>query len=69
VVFYDHFHWGFALPASSFLHQFLDYFSLQPHHLGANAVMTLAAFTALCEAYLGTWPNIELLRWLIYFKT
>jgi hypothetical protein len=32
-------------------------------------MMTLAAFAALCEAYLGIWPNIELFRRLIYFKT
>jgi hypothetical protein len=53
VVFYDHFPRGFTLPASSFLRQFLDHFHLQPHHIGANAMMTLAAFVALCEAYLG----------------
>jgi hypothetical protein len=69
VVFYDHFPWGFALPASSFMRQFLDHFHLQPHHLGANAMMTLAAFAALCEAYLGIWPNVELFRRLVYFKT
>jgi hypothetical protein len=69
VVFYDHFPQGFALPVSSFLRQFLDYFRLQPHHIGANTMMTLATFAALCEAYLGIWPNVELFRWLIYFKT
>jgi hypothetical protein len=69
VVFYDHFPRGFALPVSDFLHQFMDHFHLQPHHIGANAMMTLAAFAALCEAYLGIWPNVELFRRLIYFKT
>jgi hypothetical protein len=69
VVFYDHFPRGFALPASNFLQQFMDHFHLQPHHIGANAMMTLAAFAALCEAYLGIWPNIELFHRLIYFKT
>jgi hypothetical protein len=69
VVFYDHFPRNFALPASSFLHQFLDHFHLQPHHIGANAMMMLAAFVALCEAYLSIWPNVELFRRLIYFKT
>jgi hypothetical protein len=69
VVFYDHFPRGFALPASSFMRQFLDHFHLQPHHLGANAMMTLAAFAALCEAYFGFWPNVELFCRLIYFKT
>jgi hypothetical protein len=31
--------------------------------------MTLAAFATLCEVYLGIWPNVELFRRLIYFKT
>jgi hypothetical protein len=53
VVFYDHFPRGFALPASNFLRQFMDHFHLQPHHIGANAMMILAAFATLCEAYLG----------------
>jgi hypothetical protein len=69
VVFYDNFPRGFALPASNFLRQFMDHFHLQPHHIGANAMMTLATFATLCEAYLGIWPNVELFRWLIYFKT
>jgi hypothetical protein len=69
VVFYDHFPRGFALPISSFLRQFLDYFRLQPHHIGANAMMILFEFATLCKAYLGIWPNVELFRRLIYFKT
>jgi hypothetical protein len=69
VVFYDHFPRGFALPASNFLRQFMDHFHLQPHHIGANAMMTLAVFATLCEAYLGIWPNVKLFQRLIYFKT
>jgi hypothetical protein len=69
VVFYDHFPRGFALPVSSFMRLFLDHFRLQPHHIGANAMMILSALATLCEAYLGIWPNVELFRWLIYFKT
>jgi hypothetical protein len=69
VVFYDHFPRGFALPASSFMCQFLDHFHLQPHHIVANAMMTLGTFAALCEAYVGIWPNVELFHRLIYFKT
>jgi hypothetical protein len=51
------------------MRQFLDHFHLQPHHIGANVMMTLAAFATLCEAYLGIWPNVELFRRLIFFKT
>jgi hypothetical protein len=60
VVFFEHFRRGFVLPASNFLWQFLDHFHLQPHHIGANAMMTLSAFAVLYEAYLGIWPNVEL---------
>jgi hypothetical protein len=69
VVLYDHFPRGFTLPASDFLRQFPDHFHLQPHHIGANAMMTLAGFATLCEAYLGIWPSVELFQRLIYFKT
>jgi hypothetical protein len=62
VAFYDHFPRGFALPTSDFSRQILDHFHLQLHHIGVNAMMTLAAFAALCEAYLGIWPNVELFR-------
>jgi hypothetical protein len=51
------------------MRQFLDHFHLQPHHIGANAMMVLSAFTTLCEAYLGIWPNVELFCRLIFFKT
>ena len=34
VVFVDHLERGLALPVSPFFRQFLDYFVLQPHHLG-----------------------------------
>jgi hypothetical protein len=51
------------------MHQFLDHFHLQPHHIGANMMMVLSAFATLCEAYLGIWPNVELFRRLIFFKT
>jgi hypothetical protein len=31
----------------------MDHFHLQLHHIGANVMMTLVTFVALCEAYLG----------------
>jgi hypothetical protein len=69
VVFFEHFRRGFALPASNFLRQFWDHFHLQTHHIEANAMMTLSAFATLYEAYLSNWPNVELFRRLLYFKT
>lgn len=51
VVFLAHFERGFALPASDFTRKFLDFFGLLPHHLPANAILTLSAFVTCCEAY------------------
>jgi hypothetical protein len=69
VIFFEHFRRGFALPARSFLRQFLDRFHLQPHHIGVNAVMALSALASLCEAYLGIWPNLKLFTRLFFLKT
>ena len=65
VVFTSHFARGFGLPASSFFRRFLDYFRMQPHHLGANVVMLLSSFVCFCEGYLGIRPSIGL--WLCFF--
>jgi hypothetical protein len=69
VVFFKHFRRGFSLPANSYLQQFLDHFHLKPHHIGANMMMTMSMFATLCEAYLGIWPNVELLQRHFYFQT
>ena len=53
VVFLTHFERGFGLPASEFFRSFLDFFGLQPHHLPANTVVSLSAFTVFSEGYLG----------------
>ena len=49
VVFLAHFQRGFGLPASPFFRDFLNYFGLQPHHLLANAITSLSAFTSFME--------------------
>jgi hypothetical protein len=66
VVFIAHFERGFALPVSDFFRDFLDYYNLQPHHLSANAVMTLLAFAAFYEGYAGIEPFIQ--GWSKYFQ-
>jgi hypothetical protein len=53
VVFAAHFSHGFGLPVSPFFHSFLDFFALQPHHLGANVVLVLSCFVSFCEGYAG----------------
>jgi hypothetical protein len=66
VVFLAHFERGFTLPVSDFFWDFLDYFELQPHHLPANAVMTLSALAAFYEGYTGIEPFIQ--GWSKYFQ-
>ena len=65
-MFITHFERGFALPASDFFRSFLDFFGLQPHHLLANSIVSLSAFAAFCEGYLGSWPTTEL--WSKFFR-
>ena len=60
VVFLEHFVRGLGLPASNFFRQFLDKFSLQPHHLPPNALVFLSSFVAFQEGYLGLWPSLDL---------
>ena len=43
-------------------------FGLQPHHLPANAILSLAAFISFCEGYLGLWPTIALWTKFFTFK-
>ena len=63
--FFAHFERGFGLPVSDFMHNFLNKFRLQPHHLPANAITTLSAYVSFSEGYLGLWPSINL--WSKYF--
>ena len=65
VVFSSHMAKGLALPASSFLREFLEFYSLQLHHLGANSITLLSCFVTLREAYLGIWPCMEV--FVIFF--
>ena len=69
VVFGAHFDRGLGLPASPFLRQFLDFFGLQPHHLPANAFVTLSCFVAFMEGYAGLWPDVDFWSRLFYLKT
>ena len=69
VVFRAHFDRGFGLPVSKFFRDLLDFYGLQPHHLGANAVMLLSAFVTLCKGYLGVRPTIALWSRLFQFHS
>ena len=58
---------GLGLPASGFFRSFLEFHSLQPHHLTPNTVVLLSAFATLCEGFLGVLPTIEL--WGEFFSS
>ena len=66
VVFLSHFKRGFGLPASGFFRDFLEFFGLQPHHLGVGAIVQLSGFVTLYEGYLGVEPSIDL--WVRFFS-
>jgi hypothetical protein len=68
VVFTAHFERGFGLPASPFFCSFLEFFGLQPHHLLANAYVTLSCFVAFCEGYAGLWLDIDFWSRLFFIK-
>ena len=51
---------------NSFFYDFLEFFGLQPHHLGTGAIVQLSGFVTLCEGYLGVAPTIDL--WARFFS-
>ncbi|KAK1695957.1 hypothetical protein QYE76_012654 [Lolium multiflorum] len=68
VVFTAHFERWLGRPASAFFRYFLDYFGLQPHHLPANAFITLSCYVAFCEGYAGLWPGVDFWSRLFFIK-
>ena len=59
---------GLCLPASAFLHQFLNYFGICLNHLAPNAVLHLSIFVHLCEAFLGIPPSLSLFCYFFHLK-
>ena len=68
VVFSAHFERGFGLPISTFMKSFFTKFGLQPHHLPANAMLTLSALVSFSEGYLGLWPTVDLFSQYFQFR-
>jgi hypothetical protein len=58
VVFKDYFACGLRLPLVKFLHQVLEEFDLQIHHLTPNGFLTLSKFCWACQSY-GVEPNLD----------
>ena len=59
---------GLCLPASAFLHRFLNYFGVTLNHLTPNAVLHLSVFVHLCETFLGIPPSLSLFRFFFHLK-
>ena len=51
---------GFGILLSDFLRGFLCEHGVQLHYLPPNAVLQLASFVAMCDAFLGIAPNKDL---------
>ena len=69
VVFSAHLERGLGLPVSSFFAEFLRFYGLYPHHLGANCITQLSCFVVLCEAYLGVWPSMEIFGMFFFLRS
>jgi hypothetical protein len=54
------------VPPHQFLRSLLQYYGLELHHLSPSGVLHIAAFVALCEAYLGIDPDLDL--WKYFFR-
>ena len=58
VVFRDFFLCGLRFSAMRFLHQVLEAFEVQLHHLTPNGIVTLSKFSWVCLSY-GAEPNVS----------
>src|SRR3954462_1332630 len=51
---------GVSLPISNFFLVVLNHYLVQPQNLSPNSILTLRNYAALCEAYLGIRPRLDL---------
>jgi hypothetical protein len=69
IVLFISFVWaGLFLPASAFLHCFLQYFGICLNHFTPNGVLHLSVFVHLCEAFLGIPHSIFLFCYFFRLK-
>jgi hypothetical protein len=52
--------WGFGVPSHQFLHLLLQFYDIELNHLTPSGILHMAAFVALCEAYMGIEPHFNL---------
>ena len=57
---------GFGLPLHPFVRGLLFFYGLEIQHLNPNAVLYMACFITLCEAFLGIAPHFKL--WCYLFR-
>jgi hypothetical protein len=57
VSFMEFYERGLGTPSHQFLHSLLEHYDLELHSLTPSAVLHIAAFMTLCEAYLGIDPE------------
>jgi hypothetical protein len=57
---------GMVLPMSLFLHAVLSTYGMVLAHLHPNALLTMAIFQYLCEAFVGVRPLVALFR--VFFE-
>ncbi|KAJ1262321.1 hypothetical protein BS78_09G097600 [Paspalum vaginatum] len=63
VPFYEH---GFGLPLHPFVRGLLFFYGLEIQHLNPNAILHMACFIMLCEAFLGIAPHFKLWCYLFW---
>jgi hypothetical protein len=70
VVSFTNFHeHEFMIPVLDLFHGFLREYGIKLQHLPPNAVLQLAGFVVVYEAFLGIKPNKDLFRWVFEVKT
>ncbi|WVZ84997.1 hypothetical protein U9M48_031962 [Paspalum notatum var. saurae] len=57
---------GFGLPLHPFMRGLLFFYGLEIQHLNPNAILHMACFITLCEAFLGIEPHFQL--WCYLFR-
>jgi hypothetical protein len=61
-VFYER---RFGKPPHRFLRSLLLFYGLELHHLTPSGILHMAAFMALCKAYIGIEPHFN--QWNYFF--
>jgi hypothetical protein len=59
---------GFALPASDFFRELLQFYGLELHHLTPNGISYIANFQHFFEAFLGIEPSLPFFRYIFHVK-